>query len=476
MAAAAAAAGVARREDGFFVGSIADAIAAAKAKQLMLVVVVQGHDETSLRMEQIWRNPEVAAFLSSNAVALKLAEGSTEAGQFQAIYPLQAIPAAAIINFNGAQLNLLTGFISAEALLSALSTAKRSLDEQVAKAAAAAAVLAYMASNNHQRPPAAAAAHTAGVATTSTPSPSSTTTPSRTPRTASGPPVRTPPTAAAHASTTPKQSSTSVAATNRGLHEKGKQAVKETRSEAASKPSTEAVQAKPPEPIRPSKPMVAQIQVRLTDGSSLRSEFAPDALLRDVRTYIDMTRTDGGAKYSLLSPYPRRTFVESDYNRALSELELTPSATLILAPQAATGDDSQASSSARAATPSAASPTGSGLLGGVLSYFNPLGYFKQGDSAAPATTSATAHASPPSTPPDDETQRASAWEYEPDQQLETKLRRQQQPPQQPQVRDGLTRRAGRGGNIHTLSHAVDDDPSRNMYYNGNSTQFGGDKD
>lgn len=78
------------------------------------------------------------------------------------------------------------------------------------------------------------------------------------------------------------------------------------------------------------------LQVRLLDGTTLRSHFSSDQTLsKDVRSWIDSKRTDGDAPYNfkqILSPPPNRTLSISDEQETLASLGLTPNATLILFP------------------------------------------------------------------------------------------------------------------------------------------------
>ncbi|KAI9784722.1 MAG: hypothetical protein M1816_000725 [Peltula sp. TS41687] len=78
------------------------------------------------------------------------------------------------------------------------------------------------------------------------------------------------------------------------------------------------------------------LQVRLLNGTTLRSRFRSDQTLhKDVRSWIDSNRTDGEAPYNfkqILVPQPNRTLSISDEQETLASLGLTPSATLVLFP------------------------------------------------------------------------------------------------------------------------------------------------
>lgn len=75
------------------------------------------------------------------------------------------------------------------------------------------------------------------------------------------------------------------------------------------------------------------IQVRLLDSSTIRSRFSSADTLKDVRQWVDDTRKDGKEPYVfkvLLNPLPSRTIDVTCEGKSLQELELCPSATLIL--------------------------------------------------------------------------------------------------------------------------------------------------
>ncbi|KAK2590749.1 hypothetical protein QQS21_011561 [Conoideocrella luteorostrata] len=77
------------------------------------------------------------------------------------------------------------------------------------------------------------------------------------------------------------------------------------------------------------------IQVRLFDGSTIRSRFKTASVVRDIRKWVDENRTDGQSPYEmkqLLTPLPNRPIDETEDSKSLSEVGLSPSSTLILVP------------------------------------------------------------------------------------------------------------------------------------------------
>ncbi|KAI1804777.1 hypothetical protein F4811DRAFT_259738 [Daldinia bambusicola] len=78
------------------------------------------------------------------------------------------------------------------------------------------------------------------------------------------------------------------------------------------------------------------LQVRLFDGSTIRSRFKSDATLgAEVRNWIDEARTDGDAPYTfriVLTPLPNKAVEPAEESQSLLSLGLAPSATLVLVP------------------------------------------------------------------------------------------------------------------------------------------------
>ncbi|KAK1826708.1 UBX domain-containing protein 4 [Podospora conica] len=77
------------------------------------------------------------------------------------------------------------------------------------------------------------------------------------------------------------------------------------------------------------------LQVRLLDGSTIRSRFSSRDTLKDVRQWVDDTAQLGKTAYTfkvLMTPLPSVKLDVTEEDKQLQELGLTPSATLILLP------------------------------------------------------------------------------------------------------------------------------------------------
>lgn len=52
------------------------------------------------------------------------------------------------------------------------------------------------------------------------------------------------------------------------------------------------------------------LQVRLTNGETIQGTFESYQLLRDVKNFVDIQRTDGNMEFQLAVPFPRKVFTE----------------------------------------------------------------------------------------------------------------------------------------------------------------------
>ncbi|KAH8838264.1 hypothetical protein MCOR27_005794 [Pyricularia oryzae] len=82
---------------------------------------------------------------------------------------------------------------------------------------------------------------------------------------------------------------------------------------------------------------ICALQVRDFDGSTIRTRLPSSGTLRkDVREWVDANRSPNGSGPYLfklvLTPLPNRTIDETEEDKTLLDLELAPSATLILVP------------------------------------------------------------------------------------------------------------------------------------------------
>uniref|UniRef100_A0A8C8Z4N1 UBX domain-containing protein 4 n=1 Tax=Prolemur simus TaxID=1328070 RepID=A0A8C8Z4N1_PROSS len=80
------------------------------------------------------------------------------------------------------------------------------------------------------------------------------------------------------------------------------------------------------------KSTIARIQFRLPDGSSFTNQFPSDAPLEEARQFAAQTVGNTYGNFSLATMFPRREFTKEDYKKKLLDLELAPSASVVLLP------------------------------------------------------------------------------------------------------------------------------------------------
>ncbi|CAO3701701.1 unnamed protein product [Rhizopus microsporus] len=74
----------------------------------------------------------------------------------------------------------------------------------------------------------------------------------------------------------------------------------------------------------------SNLNIRLLDGTNMRHQFEASDTLATVKHWIEQNRTDEKRDYKLSSLFPTRLFTEADDNTSLRDLDLCPSATIIL--------------------------------------------------------------------------------------------------------------------------------------------------
>ena len=112
-----------------------------------------------------------------------------------------------------------------------------------------------------------------------------------------------------------------------------KPAVVKTTKKTKEQPKEEP-KPKPPVPRGP--PQEYRLQVRLFDGSSVRSTFTPKQTIgKDVRSWLDQQMIDDNRPYNLkhiLTPLPSRTLSVSEESQTLEKLGLGSTANLVMVP------------------------------------------------------------------------------------------------------------------------------------------------
>lgn len=109
----------------------------------------------------------------------------------------------------------------------------------------------------------------------------------------------------------------------------------EKRKETPETSTRKTVDTEPRPKLAPTPPKQYRLQVRLFDGSSVRSSFTPSQTIRrDVRPWLD-EKMDEQRPYNLkhiLTPLPNRTLTIADEEQTLEELNLGATANLVMVP------------------------------------------------------------------------------------------------------------------------------------------------
>lgn len=497
----------------FFSGSIADAIKTAKSEKRSLIVYIAGENEDCTRMDQItWKDHKVQELIIEHFVTLRLPHRSSDAAHFFAMYPYHEVPSISVINNNGMLLKQHGGCVRPEELLGML--------EQTLAVQAAATIVAALASAN---PSSIAfstqnqANNSSSVAVEKVESQKEDFSGMHDDGEASAASIEEKSSGDLDTGQTRHEASSQIQGEDASSEAREGERESDSQKQAVGTeigtpegPTEQDLQSTPCDVVSdktmsqimaPSRdlesnqevnmdastsfelkassscqdnaPKIRQladtllIQVRLTNGKSIRQSFSPKDNLALVKEFVDQNRDDGKDVYSLAMLYPRKVFSLEDLEKSLLELSLEDRATLVLVTSPSQPKLSASESShSKAATPEVKD---SGIWR-ILSYLNPLSYLSSGSNGN------TSHNPEPG---------SSSWQYEPNPNLRNSLR------QGPTERHGMSnpnaadvntskRKKGVernwGGNIHTLQHNDNEEAFKrgNAFWNGNSTQYGGD--
>ncbi|KAI5075160.1 hypothetical protein GOP47_0009236 [Adiantum capillus-veneris] len=516
----------------FFMGSIAEAIKIAKLEKRSLIVYISGENEDCSRMDETtWKDHRVEKVIREQFVTLRLPHRSSDAGYFFAMYPYDGVPSISVINNSGILLKQLGGYMQPEELLSML-------EQSLAVQAAATIVAALASANTGSTAPALSTQAPAPAPALSTQIQAKNTSivrenlESGEEGSCSG--VYDDVEASCLSTPAPtnekvddigpighlasaQMNSQDAASEDReeereSLSQKQPEVPKsgrpedraeqvlgstsynllldenvsqnteasrdletETQNQIANTNATVSREGRALSSCNEKAPKIREspemflIQVRLTNGKSIRESFNPFDNLAVVKKFVDQNRDDGNDTYSLAMLYPRKVFSQEDMERSLLDLNLEDRATLVVVTTPSQRKlPASESSSMQAAMPQMKDSGTSGGIWKIFSYLNPLAYFSgSGDNSSSAEPG------------------SSSWQYGPNPNLRNSLR-QGAPeryglsdPNENETNASKRKKAqdkNWGGNIHTLQPNDNDEAFKrgNAFWNGNSTQFGGD--
>ncbi|KAL4894168.1 hypothetical protein BDV59DRAFT_14784 [Aspergillus ambiguus] len=328
----------------FFSGSLQEGIALAVSQAKAVICFVRDDGETSSKWEDEYLSEgEFTELLATKSVLLRLPKDSQEAGFLTSFCPITKFPTVVVIK-NGMLREYIVPEISRDDFRARL---RATLDDSNTAEQAATA----SSSAPQSRP-------TAPTVSSARAPESPTSTPSEPPQ-APQPQTRSDSTDNNAATEQRSQSSQSTRKSqppaSKPQPPKPKQKLapsspssnQEARPKESPKPKINITKRQPtietvndtqekPRTPATSPPQQYRLQVRLFDGSSIRSSFAPSQTIgRDVRPWIDSQMVEGKRPYTLkhiLTPLPNHTLTIAEEERKLEELGLGPSANLVMVP------------------------------------------------------------------------------------------------------------------------------------------------
>ncbi|KAL3506660.1 hypothetical protein ACH5RR_032042 [Cinchona calisaya] len=508
-----------------FKGSIVEAISEAKQQKKLFVVYISGENLESQNLAaSAWTESRVVESVSKFCILLHISEGSTDAANFSAIYPQKSAPCITAIGYNGVQLWQYEGFVAADTLSSSIEKAWLSLHIQETTATYLTAALAS------KKEPASGASD----GTLSEQGSSSRTSVLSSPTNMHNDSPEIGPSATDeileessfldHASEEEKSVQHAEASTQSSLASDIKDDTSTTKTaeisissprkdisknedeslvpeenlrddpleaikEAPTENAKDHVEANGIEIIEVEKAKFLEssdgkanevhLNIRLPDGSSLQVKFSLMDTLRMVKDYVDENQTSSFGSFDLAIPYPRKVLGEQDLSKTLEDLDLFGRQTLIVILHHRSNWHPKGGSSSGDQTNLTRNDSSNGGNDGywaymrrVLSYMNPFSYL--GGSANSQNTTA-------------QQSQNSMWQYSPNPSLQNDLQDTGRSSsntgtdatsQSSNSRNVRKRSSAFGSNIHTLKHDEDDSrfSDRNAFWNGNSTQYGGDND
>jgi len=375
---------------------IGAAIALAKERGTIFAVVVKSpaeaeQEETAL-LEEALQNPEVVACLSS-MVCIQVDAGSTTCAQFAAIYPVLVVPSVYFIDSaTGVDLEITGGRVTTAGLLASVQRAQQRKEQPDVPAPAPAAAPAPETS-----PAPTAVSLTAASAPTPAgvlPAPSSTSTvdvPASTSSTSSSTPLEER-VARAKQLVVQRQEEREQEGKEKEKNEEmerrklgqvlqererekeekevRKAALEKKKDKEEEKKAREAVKAAieqdrqarkakydqekvevdkkraekenenlaaaaaAAEVTAAERASIARIQFRLPDGRNMTKQFPADSPLAELYTSVTSDMDTGFTSFTLSTTFPRRQLDLEDRSTSLRQLQMAPSATVLVIPKA----------------------------------------------------------------------------------------------------------------------------------------------
>jgi len=366
----------------WFNGGVGEAIAAAKAKKAIFVVVVKGKsdEDPTIKLEEILKDSEVVSALSC-MICISVENGTSTCMQFSSIYPVILVPSVYFIDSStGVDLEITGGIVTKESLMSSISKAQAKVGQVVETPPVAPVVVEEPAtvsetvttpvveSTRSEVVESEAATTTAGAQAASLEE--------RVERAKVLMAQRQ-----AERETEEKEKEKDKEKERREVgkallerkrmqeerdlkeaalarkkdkeeEKKAKEAVKaaieqdrvdrKAKYDAEKKAAEEkrkekekdalAAQAALAEKTASERATVARIQFRLPDGSSQTKQFPAESSLSEVYDFVSTGLETQFSSFSLSTTFPRRMLDQEDKTKSLKQLQMAPSATILVLP------------------------------------------------------------------------------------------------------------------------------------------------
>lgn len=109
--------------------------------------------------------------------------------------------------------------------------------------------------------------------------------------------------------------------------------IAQDKAERLAKSAPQPEPNRPQVAVSPSRPSDStRLQFKLPDGTTSMQEFANSDLLEAVVTHIRNNMNLPYSKFKLSTTFPRREFTENDYSQTLLDLQLCPTAVILVLP------------------------------------------------------------------------------------------------------------------------------------------------
>jgi len=367
----------------WFNGGVGEAIAAAKAKKAIFVVVVKGKsdEDPTIKLEEILKDSEVVSALNC-MVCISVENGTSTCMQFSSIYPVILVPSVYFIDSStGVDLEITGGIVTKESLMGSISKAQAKVGQVVETPPVAPVVV-------EEEPATVSETETTPVVESITnevvESEAATTTAGTQAASLEDRVERAKVLMAqrqAERETEEKEKEKDKEKERREVgkallerkrmqeerdlkeaalarkkdkeeEKKAKEAVKaaieqdrvdrKAKYDAEKKAAEEkrkekekdalAAQAALAEKTASERATVARIQFRLPDGSSQTKQFPAESSLSEVYDFVSTGLETQFSSFSLSTTFPRRMLDQEDKTKSLKQLQMAPSATILVLP------------------------------------------------------------------------------------------------------------------------------------------------